>query len=112
MTAMTPEEREEIRKLVRKELDMQKKSITTLTELLNSEVQEDEDDWFTTRESNPSKEINKMALAKARNRILILNEVINRIDSPDFGICAICSKPIAFERMKAVPTATRCVSCQ
>lgn len=109
---MTPEEREEIRKHVRKELDQQKKSISTLTELLDSEVQSDANDWFSSKESNPSKDINEMALAKARHRMLILNEVINRIESSDFGICVICGKPIAFERMKAVPTATRCVSCQ
>ena len=83
----------------------------TLMELLDSEVQSDANDWFTTKESNPSKEINELALVKAKQKIMLLKEIINRIDSPDYGICVICNKPIAFERMKAVPSATRCVSC-
>ena len=109
---MTQEEREVIRGLVRKELANLKKSISTFTELLDSEVQEDANDWFTTKESNPSKEMNVMAIAKARQRISVLNEVLNKIDNPEYGICVICNKPIPFERMKAVPSATRCTSCQ
>lgn len=34
------------------------KSINTGSELLNGEVQSDANDWFTSKESNPSKEIN------------------------------------------------------
>lgn len=109
---MTTEEKEIIRKHVKGEISSLEKSVVTLTELLDSEVQSDANDWFTTKESNPSKEINEIALAKARQRIIILREILSRIDNPDYGICVICSKPIPFERMKAVPAATRCISCQ
>jgi DnaK suppressor protein len=108
---MTKEQREEIRNHINKEIVTLDKSITTLTELINSEVQSDANDWFTTKDSNPSGEINELALDKARQRIIILNDVLRRIDRPDYGICIKCNKPIPFERMKAVPTATRCVSC-
>jgi DnaK suppressor protein len=110
--AMTQEERGKIRDHIMNEIATLRKSIVTLTELLDSEAQEDANDWFTTKESNPSKEINEMALAKARQQLRIFNEVVNRTDNPDFGICVICSKPIPYERMKAVPTATRCTSCK
>ena len=109
---MTKEEREHIRKQVRNEISSLEKSVITLTELLDSEVQSDANDWFTTKESNPSKQINEIALAKARHRIMLLREILPRIDNPDYGICVICNKPIPFERMKAVPSATRCISCQ
>jgi len=109
---MTKEEREHIRKQVRNEISSLEKSVITLTELLDSEVQSDANDWFTTKESNPSKQINEIALAKARQRIMLLREILPRIDNPDYGICVICNKPIPFERMKAVPSATRCISCQ
>lgn len=29
-----------------------------------------------------------------------------------YGLCEVCGKPIARERLDAVPEATRCVSCQ
>ncbi len=107
---MTGEEKSEIRKRVDKEIETLKKSIATLSELIEEEVQSDANDWFTTKE-NSGKEINDQALAKARQRLNILNEVLKRIDSPDFGICTVCKKPIPFERLKALPSATRCISC-
>ena len=108
---MTGEEKEIIRKHVKGEISSLEKSVITLTELLDSEIQSDANDWFTTKDSNPSKDINEISLAKTRQKIMMLKEILNHIDSPDYGICVICDKPIAFERMKAVPSATRCVSC-
>ncbi|MDT8401355.1 MAG: TraR/DksA C4-type zinc finger protein [Bacteroidales bacterium] len=108
---MTTEEKNEIRKRVEHEIQALKESIDTLTDLVSDdEVQSDANDWFTTKE-NTGKEINEHALAKARQRLKILNEVLKRIDSPAYGICTTCKKPIPFERMKAMPTATRCLSC-
>jgi DnaK suppressor protein len=108
---MTQAEREEIRNTIKNEISTLEESIDTLTELISSEVQSDANDWFTTKDSNPSGEINELALDKARQRIIILNDVLRRIERSDYGICVKCNKPIPFERMKAVPTATRCVSC-
>lgn len=108
---MTAEEKEEIREQVRAELATLEKSVITLTDLLNAEVQSDANDWFTTKESNPSKEVNEMTLAKSTKRIMILKNILNRIDTPEFGICVVCHKPIPFGRMKASPSATTCITC-
>jgi DnaK suppressor protein len=108
---MTREEREEIRSHIKNEISTLEKSILTLTELINSEAQSDAKDWFISEDSNPSKEINEIALEKARQKIIILNDVLGRIDSPGYGVCTKCNRPIPFERLKAVPAATRCVSC-
>ncbi len=108
---MTQEERDAIRDHIRNEISILEGSVITLTELISSEVQSDANDWFTSKESNPSKEINELALEKARQRIIILNDVLRRIDSPEYGICIKCKKPIPFERMKAIPSTTRCISC-
>ena len=109
--SMSPSEKDNIRVIVEAEIEKLERSVITLTELLEPDVQSDANDWFTSKESNPSKEINDLALIKARQKIVILKSVLNRIDSPDFGICIKCSKPISFERLKAVPDATRCISC-
>jgi RNA polymerase-binding transcription factor len=109
---MTQEERDRIREQIKNEISTLEKSIITLSELINEEVQSDANDWFTSNESNPSKEINELALEKSRQRIVILNNVLLRIDTPLFGICSKCNKPIPFERLKAVPTTTRCLSCR
>jgi DnaK suppressor protein len=106
---MTQAERDEIRNHIKNEISKLKKSIDTLTELINYGGLIDVNNWYTTRDSNPSGEINELALEKARQRILILNDVLRRIDQPDYGICIKFHKPIPYERMKAVPMATRCV---
>ena len=108
---MTAAEKDKIREQVKKEISVLERSVETLTELTDEEVQSDANDWFTTKESNPSIEINELALAKARQRIIVLKNVLKRIDSPEFGICAYCHKPIPIERMMAVPATTRCMSC-
>jgi DnaK suppressor protein len=108
---MTQKERHEIKGQIEREISILEKSISTLTELIDEEVQSDANDWFTTKESNPSKEINEQALNKAKQRVFALRNLLLNVESPTFGICTKCDKPIPFERLKAVPTANRCLSC-
>jgi len=108
---MTAEEKHEIRKRVRQEIQDLRESIDTLTDLISDdEVQSDANDWFTSKE-NTGKEFNEQALAISKLRLKVLDEVLKRIDSPAYGVCTVCHKPIPFERLKAVPTATRCINC-
>ena len=44
--------------------------------------------------------------------INFLNLALQRIDSGEFGICAVCGKKIPEERMMEVPNATKCVNCK
>jgi RNA polymerase-binding protein DksA len=36
---------------------------------------------------------------------------LKRIDEGTYGICANCGEPIDPKRLKALPTATRCIAC-
>ncbi len=109
---MTGEERRMLKEQVSREIIRLENLIETLTELImDGEIQSDANDWFTTKESNPSKEINELSLAKSRQRLLVLRNLISRIDTPGFGKCERCGNPIPFARLKAVPAATRCLSC-
>ena len=108
---MTTEEREEIRAHLLNEIAKLKRSVETLTEIMDEEVQSDANDWFTTKDSNASGEINEMALSKAKQRVMVLSNALKEIDSPDFGICIKCKKPIPVARLKAVPSVRRCVEC-
>jgi DnaK suppressor protein len=109
---MTQEERDMIKNQVRNEISALEKSIITLSEMIDEEVELDDSEWFTSQDSNPSKEINEIALDKARQRLVILKNVLMRVDSPEYGICIKCGNPIPIERLKAMPSATRCLSCR
>ena len=41
-----------------------------------------------------------------------LSEALARLEDGTYGICQECGKPIAAPRLKALPHATCCVSCQ
>ena len=40
-----------------------------------------------------------------------IKHAIDRIKSGQYGQCSQCGEPIAPERLKAQPTATRCIAC-
>lgn len=41
-----------------------------------------------------------------------IDQALERIENGTYGICSDCDNPIPLERLKAVPTATRCVPCK
>ncbi|MBD0318337.1 MAG: TraR/DksA C4-type zinc finger protein [Thermoleophilia bacterium] len=41
-----------------------------------------------------------------------IDEALKRIDEGSFGTCARCGKPIAAERLEAMPYATKCIECK
>ena len=44
--------------------------------------------------------------------VIQLEAALARLTSGHYGLCADCRKPIAFDRLQANPTVTRCGSCQ
>jgi len=53
-----------------------------------------------------------LALAlNAANRIEQVDAALRRIDSGSYGLCEQCHRPIAPDRLEALPEATRCIGC-
>ncbi|RLA69230.1 MAG: transcriptional regulator, partial [Epsilonproteobacteria bacterium] len=48
---------------------------------------------------------------EARVRFTRLNNALQRIDKPMFGICIECEENIGFGRMSVRPESVRCVDC-
>jgi DnaK suppressor protein len=42
----------------------------------------------------------------------LVSEALQRIDEDMFGICAECEEPIGEKRLKALPWAKYCITCQ
>lgn len=49
--------------------------------------------------------------AAGRAELDAIRAALQRLDENRFGTCGACGEPIAFERLRAVPTATTCRSC-
>jgi len=50
--------------------------------------------------------------SRQSQRIKEIDEALDRIEDGTYGLCARCSKPIAEERLKAMPTAKYDAECQ
>jgi RNA polymerase-binding transcription factor DksA len=51
-------------------------------------------------------------LEAARATAAAAERALERFESGSYGICAKCGKPIAPERLEAIPDTVTCVSCQ
>ncbi len=45
-------------------------------------------------------------------RLRMVNEALDRIQTGDYGICLNCDQPIPAKRLQALPWARYCVTCQ
>jgi DnaK suppressor protein len=46
------------------------------------------------------------------NEVHAIDHALDRIDEHSFGLCSDCGGEIAYARLEAFPTATRCIACQ
>lgn len=54
-----------------------------------------------------------MALKEQQVRQLEdIDRALRNIDAGEYGICELCGQDIPFDRLEAMPTSTKCISCQ
>jgi DnaK suppressor protein len=46
------------------------------------------------------------------NQLRLVEEALDRLDTGDYGVCLACDEPIAEKRLRALPWARYCVTCQ
>lgn len=55
----------------------------------------------------------QLSLLEARNRTrMMLDTALRRLDEGEYGLCEDCGAKIGAGRLKALPFAKRCLSCQ
>ena len=59
-----------------------------------------------------SREIEYTLEENSEHVLRAINEALQRIDEGTFGTCGRCGKPIAEERLDAIPYANRCIDCK
>lgn len=54
-----------------------------------------------------------LGLAEQASRMVSeIDRALERIDQGTYGVCENCRRPIAMERLDAIPVASRCAECQ
>jgi DnaK suppressor protein len=108
---MTNEERVQIKDKILNDIEETKRSIAELTELTKPIAPDDAIGRLTRMEAINSRSINEASLNQARAKLNKLERALERVEKPDFGICASCEQPIPLKRMLLMPEAIKCVKC-
>ncbi len=66
---------------------------------------------LTRLEAMGEQHVNNKILDESRVRLTRLNNALQRIDKPMFGVCIDCEESIGRGRMSVRPESVRCVSC-
>jgi DnaK suppressor protein len=48
---------------------------------------------------------------RAEQHLVLIEDALERIEAGTFGLCETCGKPIAPERLEALPWALDCIDC-
>jgi DnaK suppressor protein len=49
---------------------------------------------------------------RSDQQLVLVDAALARLDAGTFGTCVRCGRPIAAERLEALPWAARCIDCQ
>ena len=66
---------------------------------------------LTRLEAMGEQHVNNKVLDESRIRLTRLNNALQRIDKPIFGVCIECEEEIGVGRMSVRPESVRCIEC-
>jgi DnaK suppressor protein len=69
------------------------------------------EDWEEQATQRENDEVLQSLGRQAVEEIEQIKQAIHRIDKGIYGLCSHCGKPIASERLEAMPFATTCIRC-
>jgi len=72
----------------------------------------DDEDLADAADAIYDRELGIAVADDLRERLRDVDETLRRLDDSEVAKCEVCSKRISKERLKWVPSATRCATCQ
>ena len=108
---MNHEERNKLKRAIVEEIAAEKHLIESLAESVKPVAPDNAIGRLTRMEAISSKGISENSLNSARAKLAKLETALEKVDQPDFGICARCEKPIPQGRIMAMPENVLCVLC-
>jgi len=108
---MTKQEKQTIKEKIETDIILLKEQITDLEEKVKPISPDCGLGRLTRLEAMGEQHVNNKVLDEARVRLTRLNNALQRLDKPMFGICIECEESIGMERMNIRPESVRCVNC-
>ena len=108
---MTGPERERLRGIITQQIETLQQDIANL-EILVAPIAPDVAIGRLSRmEAIAEQGVNQTKLHQSRQKLASLRQTLPRLDSPEFGLCEICDKPIPLARLALMPDTRSCVTC-
>ena len=108
---MNKKEKVQIREKIDADILALKKQIATLEEKVKPIAPDCGLGRLTRLEAMGEQDVSNKILDEARLRRTRLNNALQRIDKPMFGVCIECEEVIGVGRMSIRPESVRCVEC-
>ena len=102
---------EELRQLIEEEIHKTEQKITEYEELTQPVGPENAIGRVSRMDAIHNKSVVEAALREAQSKLAALKHALTKVDSPDFGICQRCKKPIPPKRLLLMPQSPYCVHC-
>ncbi len=108
---MTNEEKKRLKAKIEDEIALLQKQIEELQEKTKPISPDCGLGRLTRLEAMGEQHVNNKVLDSSKLRLTRLQNALQRIDTPMFGICIECEEPIGIARMLIRPESVRCVQC-
>ena len=108
---LSPQDRRELRALLEAEIEKLDRSLVELRERSKPVAPDNAIGRLTRMDSLVHQSTAQHLLQKTEQRLDLLRHRLDAIDDERFGVCPRCKKPIALERLRAVPDAIFCIAC-
>jgi len=111
MPSLTKQEKQTIKEKIEQDILQLKTQIRTLEEKVKPISPDCGLGRLTRLEAMGEQDVNNKVLDESRLRLTRLNNALQRIHKPMFGICIECEESIGVGRMSIRPESVRCVNC-
>ncbi len=108
---MNPDERQELKSKIKKEIGAQRKLIASLSETSKPVAPDNAIGRLSRMEALSDRAVSEASLNVAQTKLSRLETALGKVNQPDFGICVSCDHPIPPGRIVLMPEATCCVPC-
>jgi RNA polymerase-binding transcription factor DksA len=97
---------------IRQKLEKKLRELTARTKEIDDDLRDTgDDDWEEQATESEDDEVLEEVGEAALDEIRQIKFALSRIEAGKYGVCAKCGRPIAKQRLTALPHATRCVKC-
>ncbi len=69
-------------------------------------------DFYDQASSDRDRELSLMLADREREKVILVDDALKRIENGTYGICESCDEVIDKERLMAMPFTKLCLSCQ